>query len=429
MSIKKEQQGSEAKMKIGVIADDFTGATDATSFIVKGGLSAIQFSGVPDEAIDIDADALVISLKSRSCFVEQAIEQSIEACDWLLKQGCTLIYFKYCSTFDSTETGNIGPVTEALMETLNVDSTLVCPALPVNGRTIYQGNLFVFDQLLSESGMRNHPITPMTDSNVIRLMASQTNGKSGHLAWEQVEKGAENITTEVSRLVEGGHQFIVCDAIRDSDLDAIAQTAKTHRLVTGGSGLVGAIAKVSAKHRDDFIRTEDCASSKRRGVILSGSCSQMTNKQVSAYKQCADHFKLDVAQCLQNDTYVSDVEKWVISHSSGGDYFPMVYATVEADELSEIQTQFGFEASHAIETLFNQLVKRLYANGFNVFISAGGETSGTVTQALSVESFKVGVEIAPGVPWMTSLNGELSLALKSGNFGNESFFIHAQERL
>ncbi|WP_026973097.1 3-oxo-tetronate kinase [Aliagarivorans marinus] len=418
-------------MKIGVIADDFTGATDAASFIVKNGLSAVQFSGVQPDSGYVEADALVVSLKTRSCAPEQAVAQSLAACDWLLSQGCTLIYFKYCSTFDSTAAGNIGPVSEALMERLVVDCCLICPALPVNGRTVYQGHLFVFDALLSESGMRNHPITPMTDANLLRLIEQQSSGQAQLLDWPTVQAGREAIAERLEACRAAGSTFVVCDSLTEQDLLAIAEQAKRLRLVTGGSGLVGAIAASVERQQPSLKRTDGGGVQSqlpRRGVILSGSCSVMTNQQVAAYKPLAAHHKVDIGRTLSDPDYLEELTGWVLGHADAR-CFPMVYATVAADELSEIQQRYGEQASAAVEQLFHDLVKQLHEFGFNTFISAGGETSGTITQALDVERFSVGQEIAPGVPWMYSLDGKLQLALKSGNFGSEQFFQYAQEQL
>ncbi|WP_261837306.1 3-oxo-tetronate kinase [Vibrio ishigakensis] len=412
-------------MKIGVIADDFTGATDAASFIVKGGLSAIQLSGIQESAKGIDADALVVSLKSRSCEVNKAIEDSIKACDWLLEEGCELIYFKYCSTFDSTEKGNIGPVVEALKSHLSQRSVLLCPALPVNGRTVYQGHLFVFDKLLSDSGMRNHPITPMRDSNLLNVIESQSEGNAGLVSLQDIAKGG--ISEKLAELELEGKELIICDSVSDSDLDRLAQIAQYQRLVSGGSGLIGAIAKLVSGKGASF-EEQNQVQDQRKGVVLSGSCSEMTNQQVSVYKKLAPSLKLDVGRCLQDGAYLEEVMIWIVSHSNQA-YFPMVYATVSPDELSTIQSKYGDKASIGVENLFHELVKKLYSMGFNTFISAGGESSGTITQALSIESFRVGKEIAPGVPWMSSLDGEVRLALKSGNFGDAQFFERAQELL
>ncbi|EHI5143399.1 four-carbon acid sugar kinase family protein [Vibrio alginolyticus] len=416
-------------MKIGVIADDFTGATDAASFMVKSGLSVIQVSGV--EAINQPlpkTEAIVVSLKTRSCDKTLAISQSLQACDWLLNQGCKQIYFKYCSTFDSTAEGNIGPVTQALMARLDVKSTILCPALPVNGRTVYQGNLFVYQELLNESGMKNHPITPMTDSNLMRLMTLQTGQKTGLLSWQSIQEGEKHASSVLESLSTQGVAFIVCDALNDNELDVIAQLCKDHRLVTGGSGLAGALAGLQGRDLLEKDTGWRVPNSKNTGVVLSGSCSVMTNQQVATYQKLAASYKVDVDRCVQDEDYADVIEEWVINQTKQR-YYPMIYATVGSEELREIQCRHGAGVSDKVEALFHQLVVRLHKQGYQNFISAGGETSGTVTQALEINQFKVGVEIAPGVPWVSSLDGNINLALKSGNFGNENFFREAQDIL
>ncbi|MGR5091737.1 3-oxo-tetronate kinase [Vibrio maritimus] len=412
--------------KLGVIADDFTGATDAASFAAKSGLRVVQLSGVPSQDESIDADVLVVSLKSRSCPADIAIKQSLDASHWLLSQGCTQIYFKYCSTFDSTTDGNIGPVTEALMAHLSVNTALICPALPVNGRTVYKGNLFVFDEPLSESGMRHHPITPMTDSNLLRLIESQVNGNAALLDWNTIQQGCNATQLAVEDASIQGATFIVCDALTHKDLDTIAAACESHRLLTGGSGLVGALAQrmtSTSKSVERFSRPK----LDRKGVVLSGSCSTMTNQQVDAYKELAASLKLDIERVINEPSYITEVIDWIKEHSNRP-YFPLVYATVSANELKQIQADFGSAASAAVEGLFHQLVSQLSQQEYQVFISAGGETSSTVTQALSVDRFEIGAEIAPGVPWVQSLDGQFSLALKSGNFGDKHFFQQAQDQ-
>ncbi|MEF1310133.1 four-carbon acid sugar kinase family protein [Vibrio mytili] len=418
-------------MKIGVIADDFTGATDAASFIVAGGLSAIQVNGLPalvDEQTLSEyqqAQAIVVALKSRSCPTEQAISESITACRWLKEQGCTLIYFKYCSTFDSTESGNIGPVIDALMQELNCKQTLISPALPVNGRTVYMGHLFVYQQLLSESGMRNHPITPMTDSNLARLIESQSTGQASLLTHKDY---ASHEQAQI-KLESLDRKYVVCDAIDDSDLKLLGQLSLTYPLVTGSSGLVGAIAAAIAQ-KQKVESVPYCPAKGLRGLVISGSCSEMTNKQVAEYKRHAPSLKLEIAKCIESENYIDNVEQWVLDATNTNEqWFPLVYATVLPDELQEIKASYGSQASVAVENLFSQLIQRLKSHNFKVIISAGGETSGTVVRSLGSEVFSIGKTISPGVPWVRSLEDNTALALKSGNFGDERFFLQAQEMM
>ncbi|MFS1907716.1 3-oxo-tetronate kinase [Vibrio lentus] len=414
-------------MLLGVIADDFTGATDIAGFLVENGMRTIQLNGIPTGDFDAAADAVVISLKSRSCPVDEAIIDSVTSLKWLQSQGCQQFYFKYCSTFDSTAEGNIGPVTDALLAELGESFTMVCPALPVNGRTVYNGHLFVFGELLSDSGMRNHPVTPMTDSSVVRMMDAQSEGVSGLVNFQTIEQGSDSVTARFEELKSQGNRYAVVDAFNSEHLVTLGQAAKSLKLITGGSGLAAGIAKNWTEHLVDQSDAKLAGSPvKAPTVVFSGSCSVMTNQQVAAYKQLAPHFAIDVKACLSNGQYANEVFDWVMTNSQG-DFAPLVYATADAAELKAIQEEYGAQASsHAVEQFFSQLAIKLQQHGVKNFIVAGGETSGVVTQSLAVKGFHIGPQIAPGVPWVKSVEGELSLALKSGNFGDESFFAKAQ---
>lgn len=414
-------------MLLGVIADDFTGATDIAGFLVANGMKTIQLNGVPQEAVPVEADAVVISLKSRSCPVDEAVAQSVSALKWLQAKGCQQFYFKYCSTFDSTPEGNIGPVTDALLDALDEAFTIICPSLPVNGRTVYQGHLFVQGDLLSESGMRNHPVTPMKDANLMRLMDAQATGKTGLVSYREIELGADNVAARFAELKQQGYRYAVVDTLNDQHLAAIGEACRHLTLITGGSGLAAGIAQnwsESLSDQSDAMQAGQPVSGPT--VILSGSCSVMTNRQVAAYQPQAPHFALDVKRCLSESNYVDVVFDWVASHL-GGKLAPMVYATAEPEMLHAIQAEFGAQASsQAVEQFFHQLVQRLQQHGVTNFIVAGGETSGVVTQSLKVKGFHIGPQIAPGVPWVKAIDQPLSLALKSGNFGDEQFFTTAQ---
>jgi len=414
-------------MLLGVIADDFTGATDIAGFLVENGMRTVQLNGIPKEEIEINADAVVISLKSRSCPVGEAINDSVAALKWLQANGCQQFYFKYCSTFDSTADGNIGPVTDALLAELGEDFTMVCPALPVNGRTVYNGHLFVFQELLSDSGMRNHPVTPMTDSSVIRMMDAQAEGTTGLVNFQVIEQGAQAVTERFSELKHQGNRYAVVDAFNAEHLVTLGQAAKSLKLVTGGSGLAAGIAKNWVEHLEDQTDAKLAGNpAKAETVVFSGSCSVMTNQQVAVYKEKAPHFAIDVKACLTDQDYSNQVFDWVMTHIQS-EFAPLVYATADATALKAIQEEFGAHASsHAVEQFFSQLAIKLQQHGVKNFIVAGGETSGVVTQSLAVKGFHIGPQIAPGVPWVKSVEGELSLALKSGNFGDKDFFAKAQ---
>lgn len=414
-------------MLLGVIADDFTGATDIAGFLVENGMRTIQVNGIPSANMQINADAVVVSLKSRSCPTEQAVEQSVAALKWLQAQGCQQFYFKYCSTFDSTAKGNIGPVTDALLDALGEDFTIVCPALPVNGRTVFNGHLFVLGQLLSESGMRNHPVTPMTNSNLMDLMDAQSRGQTGLINYQSIEQGADAVIGRFAELKAQGKRYAVVDAFKAEHLNEIGKAVSSLKLVTGGSGLAAGIAKNWGEHLQDQTQAKQAGHpAKAPTVIFSGSCSIMTNKQVERYKAKAPFLAMDIEQCMSNENYVNEVFDWVVNHLSES-LAPIVYATADAEKLKTIQQQHGAEASsQAVETFFSLLAIKLHTYGVRNFIVAGGETSGVVTQSLKVDSFHIGPQIAPGVPWVKAINQDLSLALKSGNFGDENFFTTAQ---
>lgn len=415
-------------MLLGVIADDFTGATDIASFLVENGLSTVQLNGVPQEELPLEAQAVVISLKSRSCPAAQAVEQSLQALAWLQRQGCRQFYFKYCSTFDSTAQGNIGPVTDALLDALGESQTVISPALPVNGRTVYQGYLFVLDQLLSESGMRHHPVTPMTDSNLLRLMEAQAQGRCGLVTAAEMDRGAITVTEKLRQLAQQGIRYAVLDTLNEQHLLTQGEALKNMKLVTGGSGLAIGLARQWAQPGQVSPQAAG-APQGEKAVVLSGSCSIMTNQQVARYRQQAAARAIDVARCLNDDdraAYVTELTDWV-QQQANGTLAPLLYATAEPETLQQVQQQYGMAAaSQAVESLFAGVVEQLRQQGFNRFIVAGGETSGVVTQALGIGGFHIGPCISPGVPWVRAIDQPVSLALKSGNFGDENFFARAQ---
>ncbi|WP_323666825.1 3-oxo-tetronate kinase [Pectobacterium punjabense] len=419
-------------IKLGVIADDFTGATDIASFLVNNGLPTVQLNGVPPSDFKVDTQAVVISLKSRSCPAEQAVADSLNALAWLQQQGCQQFYFKYCSTFDSTAKGNIGPVTDALLAQLGETQTIISPALPVNGRTVYQGHLFVMDQLLSESGMRHHPVTPMTDSNLMRVMEQQATGRCGLVPYAVMDQGAEAVKQRLTQLKEQGVRYVVLDTLNEQHLLTQGKALRDMKLVTGGSGLAIGLARQWAGPTTQTGSATDAGKPQSgAGVVLSGSCSVMTNKQVAHYLKQAAGRAIDVARCLASDdaqhAYVQELADWVKAHRDDA-LAPLLYATSSPDELAQIQRRWGAEASsQAVEKLFAAVARQLQQHGFQRFIIAGGETSSIVVQTLGIHAFHIGPSISPGVPWVRSTNHPLSLALKSGNFGDEDFFARAQK--
>ncbi|MDR1827941.1 MAG: four-carbon acid sugar kinase family protein [Methylobacteriaceae bacterium] len=418
-------------MYLGVIADDFTGGTDIAGFLVSGGLSTVQLNGVPDAGFSTTADAVVLSLKSRSCPAAEAVSQSLAALEWFRSQKCERFFFKYCSTFDSTAEGNIGPVTDALLKELGENFTIIAPALPVNGRTVYLGYLFVNGVLLNESGMQNHPINPMRDANLMRLMEMQAAGKAGNVPAGVLDKGAGAVREAFAALEKAGVRYGVPDTLTEAHLNVLGEAVSDMLLVTGGSGLAAGMAH--ALVAQGKLQRKDASAFGAplpggRSVVLSGSCSVMTNKQVKLYSASAPAFHLEVERCLSDAPgYAAEVAAWVDRQPQTKGAAPLVYATEPPEALKDIQQRFGArEASDAVENLFAGLAALLKDKGFDHYIVAGGETSGTIVQSLGVSAFHIGPQIAPGVPWVRAVNIPLSFALKSGNFGDERFFAVAQ---
>jgi uncharacterized protein YgbK (DUF1537 family) len=412
---------------LGCIADDFTGATDLASFLVQSGMKTVQLIGIPNGPIDLsDADAVVIALKSRTLPSNLAVEQSIAALKWLKKLNCEQYYFKYCSTFDSTEKGNIGPVTDAMLDELGESFTIICPALPVNGRTVYKGNLFVNDDLLSESGMKNHPLTPMLDSNLMRIMAAQASSSVGLVPLEVVSKGSECIQQAFSELAKT-HRYAVVDTICNEDLYSIGKACSDLKLLTGGSGLSVGLAKNFQNKGLFEIRNNSAELSKVKGdaVVLSGSCSVMTQKQVARFKENARSMKISPLDISSGKTTLKDFLTWFDQNRSTGTL--MFYATDTPENIKHVQDQLGIEkASETVENFMAELVSALDKKGVTKYIVAGGETSGAVVKALKPAMLKIGGSIAPGIP-LTEIVGDFPklVALKSGNFGDEDFFEKA----
>ncbi len=417
---------------LGCIADDFTGATDLASFLVKQGFRTIQLNGVPEKNLELtDADAVVIALKSRTAPLDSAVSQSLEALKALQGLGCQQFYFKYCSTFDSTEAGNIGPVIDALLDQLEVNFTIACPALPVNGRSVYQGHLFVNGMLLNESGMQHHPLTPMKDPNLMRVLNKQVTGEVGLVPFEIVEQGSPAIQNAFHQLESEGKRYAIVDALNNEHLRNIGHATRNLKLITGGSGL-------SIHLVDNFIASGQFTKNPNASqlpeisgntVILSGSCSTMTQKQVDQAKEKFKSFFLDPVQLVKDKNLVNDAIEWAIQSTEHGSV--LIYTTSPPEKVKEAQHLIGTEkAGELLETGLAEIAKSLATSGIRKFVIAGGETSGAVVQALDVHKMQIGPEIAPGVPWTASLSNEpIALALKSGNFGSPDFFQEALEKL
>ncbi len=418
---------------LGCIADDFTGATDLASFLVASGMRTIQVNGIPrsDElARYTNCDALVIALKSRSEPVEKAVADTLAALEVLQALGCRKTYFKYCSTFDSTPQGNIGPVIDALLDTLGETSTIVCPALPVNGRTVYQGHLFVFGQLLNESSMRNHPVTPMQDANLMRLLEAQGAGKAINIPFATIDQGIDAIRQACSAAREH-HRYLITDALTHTHLKYLGAAAADFRLVTGGSGLA---ADLCAEFESQgFVRTEPSQSIARIAaptVILSGSCSAMTQQQVRHYQAAGPSLFVDPFSVACGAQTLHHIVQWVDSQIAGGKV-PLVYATADAEFVARVNAALGAQTAQALlEKTLAELAQLCVQRGVRNLIVAGGETSGAVVKQLGCHAFHIGETITPGVPIVQTLGEtKINLVLKSGNFGQENFFNLAVETL
>lgn len=413
---------------LGCIADDFTGATDLANMLVRGGMRTVQTIGVPVAPLDTPAQAVVVALKSRTVPREQAVAESLAALAWLRTLGCRQFYFKYCSTFDSTDAGNIGPVADALMRELNAPFAIACPAFPENGRTVYRGNLFVGDLLLNESGMQNHPLTPMNDANLVRVLQRQTPTKVGLLRYDAVQRGVEAVAAARASLVGQGVGLAIADAISDEDLHTLGAACADDVLLTGGSGLAlglpGNFARAGLLPA--AVDTEQLPAVEGFSAVLSGSCSRATQAQVEHW--CGDGrpaFRIDPLALAAGDAVVDQAIAFARQHI--GREPVLVYATSTPQEVGAVQKRLGAAASGAlIEEALAAIARRLRDAGVRRFVVAGGETSGAVVNALGVEALRIGAQIDPGVPCTVSLGASpLALALKSGNFGTVDFFSKA----
>ncbi len=412
---------SGSRIRLGAIADDFTGATDLANNLVRSGLRTVQTIGVPASNVRVDADAVVVALKSRTNPPDEAVAQSLDALAWLRARGAEQIYFKYCSTFDSTPRGNIGPVTDALMNALGCDFTIACPAFPENGRTIFKGHLFVGDQLLSDSGMRDHPLTPMRDANLVRVLQAQTASKVGLIAYDVVARGEDAIRRRIDELRSQGVRMAVVDAIDDEDLRKLGPALRGMPMITAGSGVaIGLSGNFELARVGQANRLPDCPGLR---AIVSGSCSVATNAQVADFiARGGAAFVIDPLALMHGDGEIERALAWAKPRLVDGPV--LIYSTSAPERVREIQSRLGgSEAGAIVERGLAAIARGLVECGVRQLIVAGGETSGAVVQELGVGMLRIGPQIDPGVPW-TFAEGRipLLLALKSGNFGTEDFF-------
>ncbi|EMI52431.1 3-oxo-tetronate kinase [Rhodopirellula sallentina] len=432
-----QETSSQRTAVLGCIADDVTGATDLANNLVQGGMRVVQILGTPTPEMLRDlseVDAVVVALKTRSIPAEDAIAMSRDSLKVLRENGATRFYFKYCSTFDSTDDGNIGPVAEALMDTLGVHQTVFCPAFPRAGRTVYRGHLFVGDSLLNESGMENHPLNPMTDANLVRFLSKQTSRRVGLVSYDDIEEGSSAVEHQLSDLQGDGVAMVVTDTCGDAQLATLASACVSMPLVTGGSGLAhylpDAYRKVgllsSETHAPPIPNVEG------RGLIVAGSCSKATNGQVEYMSGKCPTWSVDVSSLMSNrDAELERLIQWV--GKTDASVPVLIASSARPEKIADLQSRFGaMEVALAIEGFLAEVTRRLVEElEFRRLVLAGGETSGAIVRELSIDALRIGPEICTGVPWTESIGRQpsLALALKSGNFGDVDFFETALEML
>ena len=417
-------------MLLGCIADDFTGATDLALMLTREGLRTLLTTGLPPASFAPDlADAVVIALKSRSIAAPDAVAQSLAALERLRDFGARRFFFKYCSTFDSTDEGNIGPVAEALLQRLGSDFTIACPAFPAAGRSIYMGNLFVSGVPLAQSPMRDHPLNPMRDSDLCRVLRKQTCHDVGLVSYPDVEAGVAAICAAFVRERGAKHSLAIVDALDDRHLRDIGAAAVDLDLVTGGSGIAIGLpaAYLAAGLIENLTPAPKVISAPAgRGAVLAGSCSIATRGQVTAAIAAGvPALCIDPLAIAAGSVTAESVIEWLCAQH--GQSMPVVYSSDEPAKVAEVQEKLGRElAGCAVETLFADVARQLPSRGFTRLLVAGGETAGAVVGALGVSVLEIGPEIDPGVPWTLSrTEPQLALALKSGNFGAQDFFTRA----
>ncbi|MDR6425715.1 uncharacterized protein YgbK (DUF1537 family) [Variovorax paradoxus] len=417
-----------AKLLLGCIADDFTGATDLANNLVRAGMRVVQAIGVPATPLAADVDAVVVALKSRTIAPVEAIAQSLEALRWLQAQGAQQIYFKYCSTFDSTPQGNIGPVTEALMEAMQCDFTIATPAFPDNKRTVFKGYLFAGDVLLNESGMQNHPLTPMTDPNLVRVLQAQCTRKVGLIDYAVVARGAEAIGERIGQLKAEGVSIAIVDAVSNDDLLRMGPALAKMPLVTAGSGVAIGLPANFGLAPSSQASALPAAGGLR--AVVSGSCSLATNRQVLDFIQRGGAaLAVDPLRIAAGVDVAAEALAWAAPLI--GKQPVLVYSTAEAGAVKSVQGRLGVEEAGAmVERTIAAVARGLVERGVRQLVVAGGETSGACVQALGIAQMQIGPQIDPGVPWCHARTDvaeglPVHIALKSGNFGGDDFFTKA----
>lgn len=413
---------------LGCIADDFTGATDLANNLVRAGMRAVQTIGVPASPLAAEVDAVVVALKSRTIPPADAVAQSLEALRWLQTQGAGQIYFKYCSTFDSTPEGNIGPVTEALMDALGCDFTIATPAFPDNKRTVFKGYLFAGDVLLNESGMQNHPLTPMTDPNLVRVLQAQTKRKVGLIDHAVVAGGPESIRERMAQLRAEGVGIAIVDAVSNADLLRLGPALADMPLVTAGSGVAIGLPANFGIAPSSTAGALPPSSGLR--AVVSGSCSLATNRQVADFIGSGrPALAIDPLQIAAGADVSAQALEWAAPLLQDGPV--LIYSTADPAAVKSVQGRLGVEEAGAmVERVIAAIARGLVERGVRQLVVAGGETSGACIQTLGIAQLQIGAQIDPGVPWCHAQSDAaggvgLHVALKSGNFGTDDFFSKA----
>ncbi len=403
-------------MRLGCIADDYTGASDVASALNRSGLRTALLFRPPEAGTGTGgADAVVIGLKIRTAPAERAVEAALGAHAWLAQRGAERIYFKYCSTFDSTQAGNIGPIADALLTDAGAPLTVVCPSAPEHRRTVYQGHLFVGSQLLSDTPMRDHPITPMRDSSVVRLMDRQTVGAVGLVSHDRVSAGPQAVADELARLRADGVRYAVADAITEGDLRNLGEGARELEVVTGAAGLARHVVAPGSGRSD---ATPE--SLPGPAAVLAGSCSAATLEQVERARRRLPAYRLDPRAEPSAGALIAGCLAWLDARADGEP--PLVFSSAPPDGRAP-------GAAAVVEEAMAGLARHLVESGVRRLIVAGGETSAAVLDAIGVTACTLGGEEAVGVPWLFPGDDRgLALLLKSGNFGEPDLLVRAAER-
>lgn len=408
----------------GCIADDFTGASDAASFFVKGGMQTVLFNGVPEETEKLEwCQAVVIALKTRTQETQMAVETTLQAARWLKKRGAEHLYIKYCSTFDSTPKGNIGPIMDALLEEFDVPYSILCPALPVNGRIVKDGHLYVNGVPLHESSMRNHPLTPMWDSDIAKLMEPQSRYSCLKVSVDELRGGLENVHQKIEEYGKvHEHFYVIPDYEKDDDAKIIADNFGNQAILSGGSGILTELAKRDAVETEDNKMLHTAVSG--AGILLAGSCSEMTRKQIAyAEQHGVKAMRIDPLGLLEGTQREEDFLEFIKENQNSA---VLIYSSDTPENVSRIQKYGREQIAQLLEQTIAALACRAVRLGYTRVIVAGGETSGAVSRALGFESYLIGECVAPGVPVMIPRNQlQTRVVLKSGNFGQEDFFVRA----